>query len=112
VRADRLALSRALRNLLINGATHGLAVEVRMQAGADGKARIVMTDRGPGIPPDRIGQAFEPFFRVDPARRQAIPGAGLGLTIARDIVQLSGGGITLRNGDGGGLIQTVELPLA
>ena len=75
-------------------------------------ARITIEDDGPGIPPELIGQVFEPFFRADPARRQDIKGAGLGLTIAREIVQRAGGSISIANRDGGGLIQTVELPTA
>jgi hypothetical protein len=66
-------------------------------------------DEGPGIPPELLSQVFEPFFRVDPGRRQNIPGAGLGLTIAREIVQRSGGDIKISNRTGGGLKQVVEL---
>jgi signal transduction histidine kinase len=79
--------------------------------GGDGRAQIVITDEGPGIPESMIGRVFEPFFRVDPARRQSIPGAGLGLTIAREIIQRAGGAIKIENAAGGGLIQTIELPL-
>ncbi|KAB2919981.1 MAG: two-component sensor histidine kinase [Hyphomicrobiaceae bacterium] len=110
VRVDRLVLSRALRNLLINAATHGLSAEARVEHASPATARIVIQDRGPGIPDEKIGQVFEPFFRVDRARRQDIPGAGLGLTIAREIIQLAGGTITIRNGTGGGLVQEVDLP--
>ena len=70
---------------------------------------LLIADRGPGIPRDLLEQVFEPFFRVDPGRRQQVPGAGLGLAIAREIVVRSGGDITIRNRDGGGLIQTVML---
>ena len=59
-----------------------------------------------------MGRVFEPFFRVDRARSQTIPGAGLGLTIAREIIQLCGGSITVCNGTDRGLVQTVELPAA
>jgi signal transduction histidine kinase len=59
-----------------------------------------------------IDQVFEPFFRADPARRQDISGAGLGLTIAYEIVQRAGGSIAIANKDGGGLVQIVELPEA
>lgn len=110
VRGDRLALSRAFRNLLINAATHGVSARVRVEFAAPATARVVIEDRGPGIPDNMINQIFEPFFRVSPARHQAIPGAGLGLTIAHDIIQLAGGSITIRNGEIGGLVQTLELP--
>jgi signal transduction histidine kinase len=59
-----------------------------------------------------MDRAFEPFFRVDPGRRKSIPGAGLGMAIAREIIQRFGGSVTLSNRPGGGLAQTVSLPLA
>jgi signal transduction histidine kinase len=110
VMASRVALSRALRNLLINAATHGVGGRVSVAGGAT--ARITITDQGPGIAPDLMDQVFEPFFRADRARRQQIPGAGLGLTISREIVRRAGGDITIANRPGGGLIQIIELPVA
>ena len=109
VRANRLGLARALRNLMINAATHGRRAYVRVEGSEDGKARVLIEDEGPGIPPELLGQVFEPFFRVDPGRRQNIPGAGLGLTIAREIVQRAGGDIKISNRTGRGLKQVVEL---
>jgi signal transduction histidine kinase len=112
VRAGKLALSRALRNLMINAATHGRRATVRVASadGADGAvAQVIIEDEGPGIPPELLCRVFEPFFRVDPGRRQNIAGAGLGLTIAREIVQRAGGDIGISNRDGGGLKQVVEL---
>lgn len=109
--ASRFKLNRALRNLMINAATHG--VRARVSVGSDGTmARVAIEDDGPGIPEELIGQVFEPFFRADPARRQNIPGAGLGLTIAYEIVTRAGGTIQIVNRPGGGLLQTVSLPEA
>ncbi|HUW73252.1 MAG TPA: ATP-binding protein [Methyloceanibacter sp.] len=111
VRVSRFKLNRALRNLIINAATHG--IRARLSVNGDGKtARIVIEDDGPGIPEALIHQVFEPFFRADPARRQDIPGAGLGMTIANEIVQRAGGSIVIANKDGRGLRQIVELPQA
>ncbi|MGL4966612.1 MAG: ATP-binding protein [Inquilinus sp.] len=114
VKVGPLALKRALRNLVINAATHGQGAEVALDVAQDegqGEARITITDRGPGIPPELLAQVFEPFFRVDPARRQTVPGAGLGLAIAKEIIDRSGGRIEVANRLGGGLVQTVTLPL-
>jgi signal transduction histidine kinase len=111
VRAGKLALSRALRNLMINAATHGrkATVKVARADGAEGAvAQVIIEDEGPGIPPELLCRVFEPFFRVDPGRRQNIAGAGLGLTIAREIVQRAGGDIRISNRDRGGLKQVVE----
>lgn len=112
VEANRLALSRALRNLLINAATHGVRGSVGVAGSVvDGAmARITICDQGPGIAPEEMEEVFEPFFRADRARSQAIPGAGLGLTISREIIRKAGGEITLANGAQGGLIQVVDLP--
>ena len=110
VRASRHALSRAFRNLIINAATHGGGAAVTMKLNGD-RVRVIVTDDGPGIPPNLIGQVFEPFFRADPARRQNIPGAGLGLTIAREIVRRSGGDIRIANRPERGLVQEIVLPL-
>ena len=71
---------------------------------------MIIEDEGPGIPPELLCRVFEPFFRVDPGRRQNIAGAGcLGVTIAREIIQRAGGDIKISNRDGGGLRQVVEL---
>lgn len=109
VRASRLALRRALRNLMINAATHGRRARIRVDGTASSTAQVIIEDEGPGIPPALLGQVFEPFFRVDPGRRQGIPGAGLGLTIAREIVQRAGGEIKIANREKRGLMQVVEL---
>jgi signal transduction histidine kinase len=108
VRASRLALSRALRNLFINAATHGGRGVVSVTGGP--MARVTISDQGPGIAPDILDQVFEPFFRADRARSQKVPGAGLGLTISREIIRRDGGEIRIANRPGGGLIQVVELP--
>lgn len=109
VRANRMALSRAFRNLIINAATHGLRARVRVENTGMG-VRVVIDDDGPGIPSDLLGQVFEPFFRVDPARQKTLEGAGLGLTIAHEIIQRARGAIKIENGPGHGLVQTVDLP--
>lgn len=111
VEGSTLALSRALRNLIINAATHGGGATVALFE-EGGEALVRIDDEGPGIPDDLLAQIFEPFFRVDPARRQNIAGAGLGLTIAREIVQRAGGDVTIENKTPRGLRQTIRLPLA
>ena len=110
VAAAPLALTRALRNLMINAATHGGGGTISLSR-ESGLALIRIVDQGPGIPQALIERAFEPFFRVDPARRQSVPGAGLGLAIAKEIIERLGGGIVMRNGAAGGLVQEISLPL-
>jgi signal transduction histidine kinase len=107
--ARPLSLKRALRNLIINAATHGGGATVSVDM--DGTAAVVsVEDRGPGIPEPLIRRACEPFFRVDQKRKSSAPGAGLGLAIAKEIIQRNLGRLELTNRQGGGLIQRVELP--
>ncbi|MDP3339228.1 ATP-binding protein [Frigidibacter sp.] len=111
VRAGPLALRRALRNVMINAATHGGGADITLSKDK-GQAVVTIRDTGPGIPEAVIGQVFEPFFRVDLGRRKTLPGAGLGLAIACEIVERYGGTLTLRNAEPHGLIQQLVLPIA
>lgn len=106
-----LAMKRALRNLVVNAATHGLSAAISVETMRD-TVTIAIEDQGPGIPPALLERAFEPFFRVDPARKATTPGAGLGLAIAKEIVARNGGQLTIANRPSGGLVQVVTLPLA
>lgn len=103
-----LAIRRALRNLLINAATHGGGARVTMLVN-DEAATVIIQDDGPGIPEDLVKQVFEPFFRAAPGRMKTIPGAGLGLALALEIVERVGGTLQLSNRPKGGLEQKVSL---
>lgn len=109
IRAAPLAITRVLRNVLTNAATHGKGCKVFVEARQDW-AVVVIEDNGPGIPAEVIDRVFEPFFRIDPARQQLIPGAGLGLAIAKEIVGRHGGEIVLTNRASGGLRQEIRFP--
>jgi signal transduction histidine kinase len=104
-----LALTRAVRNLVINAATHGGGAFVTVGL-HNSTALITIDDEGPGIPDQSLSRVFEPFFRVDPARRKSSPGAGLGLAIAKEIVERHGGKLTLQNRSPRGLRQTIIFP--
>ncbi|OBZ95224.1 hypothetical protein ADU59_11540 [Pararhizobium polonicum] len=110
VKGAPFALKRAVRNLVVNAATHGQGAHISLSStGTD--AVLTIMDSGPGIPQNLLDRVFEPFFRVDQARRQLVPGAGLGLAISREIIENHGGTITIVNRPEGGLLQTVCLPL-
>lgn len=111
VEAQPFALKRALRNLVENAARHGGGARVIVLREADA-VLIAIEDDGSGIPASLMDQVFEPFFSVDPARQKTTGGAGLGLAIAREIVERQGGRITLANRPEGGLRQEVRLPAA
>ena len=109
--AGPLAITRALRNLLINAATHGQSAVVTVTHLGD-RAVVRIVDTGPGIPEDRLNQVFEPFFRIDIARQRSFPGAGLGMAIAREIINRFGGEIKVRNRQPRGLEQVVSFKSA
>ena len=108
VRIRPSLMRRAVRNLVENAVKYAGAAEVVVEPTAAG-ACIRVLDRGPGIPEDRLAHVFEPFIRVETSRNRDTGGIGLGLALARAIVQESGGHLTLANRDGGGLAATIEL---
>jgi two-component system, OmpR family, osmolarity sensor histidine kinase EnvZ len=102
-----LALRRALTNLFDNAARHGaMPFELELDAMGDGW-RLCVFDRGPGVPEPALAELGRPFHRVDRAR--GAPGSGLGLASVARIAVVHGGGLRLRNREGGGL--SVELYL-
>ena len=107
VRADARLLETAVANLVSNALRHGGAdgpVGVTVDATGNGR-RVVVDDRGPGFSPDLLADAGAPFV-TSPAS----PGVGLGLALARLIVELHGGSLTLANRPDGGARATIELP--
>jgi signal transduction histidine kinase len=110
--ADADRLTQVLRNLVRNAVAHtepGGRVAVVATA-RDGWLRIAVSDDGPGIPPAHLERVFERFHRVDEDRARERGGAGLGLPIARAIVEAHGGRIRADSGAGAGTTITLELP--
>ena len=90
-------LQRVLFNLIQNAIRHTPpdgSVTVRAE-GVDGAVEVEVADTGDGIGPEARERVFEPFYRADAARHE--PGAGLGLAIARAIVEAHGGAIWLED---------------
>ncbi|HET7701253.1 MAG TPA: ATP-binding protein [Candidatus Limnocylindria bacterium] len=108
VSGDPDSLGRAIRILLDNALRHGRPPVAVTVATADRRVRVVVRDGGPGLPPGSEERVFERFYRADPARSGE--GSGLGLSIARAIVQAHGGTIGAATGEGGGAAITIELP--
>lgn len=101
VMASHTDMARVLRNLLENAIRHsptGKPVEVGVRS--NGQVEVSVTDQGPGFPPEFRDQAFEPFTRADPARDIRTGHSGLGLAIARAVVEAHGGRIWLADGAG------------
>ena len=89
-------LARVFDNLLRNAAAYGYeGTEILIQArGGVGMITIIFTNAGPQIPQKKLEMIFEKFYRVDDARSSRTGGAGLGLAIAKQIVELHGGTIS------------------
>ena len=103
------AFCRAISNILENAmryATHAtLSMDVQEEY-----VHLTINDDGPGIPEAHYGEVFKPFFRLDASRNLETGGVGLGLSIARDIINAHGGDITLDTSPDGGLSVTIRIP--
>jgi len=111
VLARPTALRRAVGNLVGNAVRHGGSARLSMTV-RNAEFVLVIADDGPGIPPQQLDAVFQPFYRADASRASGAPGSGLGLYIARDLIEREGGRIVLANRAGGGLSATLALPLA
>ncbi|MCU0251715.1 MAG: ATP-binding protein [Vicinamibacterales bacterium] len=108
---DEEKLDRVLGNLLGNAfkfTPPGGTVSVRLSGPAEGWASIEIEDTGPGIPPDDLAHVFERFYRGG-QEAGSMPGAGIGLALAKECVDLHGGQIRAENRPGGGARFTVRL---
>ena len=109
---DRDRLAQVVSNILTNAVKYTPGGTVRVQLRAeDGQALIRVHDQGPGIPADRLEAIFEPHVRLV-GSSSAKKGSGLGLYIARGIIEAHGGRIWAENAEGGGAVFTISLPLA
>ncbi len=108
IRADRVLLSRALQNLIVNAreaSPAGSPIEVELRA-ERGKAVVEVRDRGTGLPDGPVEKLFAPY--VSTKNR----GSGVGFSLVRDVVVDHHGGITLENRAGGGAVARLWLPLS
>ena len=112
LQVDEQRLHQVLGNLVANAIRHSPpGGTVLLRAGAvDSRTRIEVVDEGAGIRPDDAERVFERFYRSDSARAATEGGAGLGLAIARWIVELHGGSIRPEAAEPHGCRMVVELP--
>jgi signal transduction histidine kinase len=112
VRGDRIQLQQVVLNLIVNAADAMAHLEksqrkivVRTAQNSD-LAEIEIVDNGPGIPVEKLGEVFEPFYTTK------LNGMGMGLSIARTIVEAHDGEISVRNEAARGACFRITLPLA
>ncbi len=115
---DPVALNHALQNLIANAAKYGtqgggwIGVFASGAAAKNGaQVEIRVADRGPGIPANEQRRIFDPFFRGKRALQDQIHGTGLGLSLAKRIVEAHGGTIHVRSEPGKGTEFVVRLPI-
>ena len=113
VKADFQRVVQVLRNLLENAIIHtpkgkNVAITARQQ---DNWVEISVADNGAGIPEQDLPNIFERFYRVDKSRARATGGSGLGLTIAKYLVEAHGGKIWVQSKPGEGSCFSFTLPV-
>ena len=114
VQADPERVHQVLFNLLDNAMRFTpRGGRVRVTASRhDGAVEVSVADTGPGISPEHLPRLFERFYRIDTARSRNEGGTGIGLAIARWVVEAHGGRIWAESEPGKGAVFTFELPLA
>ena len=114
VTMDRTRISQVTGNLLENAIRHtpsGGRVDVRLDEASTASATVTVSDSGEGIPAHELTNLFERFHRVDPSRARTTGGAGLGLTIAKQLVEAHGGTIHAESSLGQGSRFVFQLPM-
>jgi signal transduction histidine kinase len=110
--ADARRLGQVFRNLIQNAVTHspdGGIVAVQVAASDGGPVTVAVTDQGTGIAPEHLPRIWERFYRLDPSRSRATGGMGLGLSVAKRLVEAMGGTIEVESALGEGSRFTVRV---
>ncbi|MEI6100678.1 MAG: HAMP domain-containing sensor histidine kinase [Eubacteriales bacterium] len=113
IRIDAKRFHQVLRNIIDNAVKYGPDTGLSLQTDLfmeSGNICITLTDNGPGIPEDKIGMIFKRFYRLDVQRTKDIASTGLGLAIAKELIEMQGGSISAENNPAGGTRFTITLP--
>jgi signal transduction histidine kinase len=111
--ADPDRLRQILSNLVRNAVRHTPEGGIIVLSAARERAWVVISvaDTGEGIAPEHLPHVFDRFYRADQARSRSSGGAGLGLAIVRELVELMGGQVSVRSAPGEGSCFRVALPI-
>jgi two-component system, OmpR family, sensor histidine kinase CpxA len=118
VRGNVDLLRRAIENVVRNAVRYaepGTTIDIALRhlKGPTGaQIEIEVRDHGPGVPEEELANLFRPFYRVSASRDRLSGGAGLGLAITERSVAFHGGSVAARNGEDGGLVVSIRLPLS
>jgi signal transduction histidine kinase len=113
--ADPRALRQSMLNLLTNAIKFSGAdapIDISGRIDDQGGMAISVSDRGPGVRSEELNRIFEPFWQAEAYRRQERDGLGLGLAIAKRLVEAHDGVIDVRNREDGGTTFTIRMPSA
>jgi signal transduction histidine kinase len=110
VMAKPLSLKRCVDNILRNAVTYAGSAEVSINC-SNGEVLIDICDNGSGIPEKYLERIFEPYLRLESSRNRETGGSGLGLSIARNMILLNNGSLSLTNRPEGGLQVRIVLSL-
>ena len=112
IEGDRIRLAQVISNLLTNVSKYSdVGSQIRLVARLnDSSLSVIIEDQGPGIRPEDLGKVCDLFFRAKEYEESTTPGTGVGLYVAKRIVELHGGTIILRSETGVGTSVTVEIP--
>lgn len=113
LRLDHSRFTQVINNLISNASKFSpedsrILVEMKNQ---DSEVRICVSDEGPGIAPEEEEAVFDPFYRIDAEAVRSVPGTGLGLYVARNIVRQHGGELAVVPGTTKGSTIQVTLPV-
>jgi two-component system sensor histidine kinase KdpD len=110
LQVDISLLEQAIANILLNAAQYtpeGGVIQVQVTQN-ESELQIAISDQGPGIPPEYLGRIFDKFYRYPGSKGQ---GAGIGLAVAKGLVRVHEGKISVTNLPQGGACFTITLPL-